>query len=296
MGLNFFRQAVEFQKKWIFLRKKIANFIQTNGTLVNEKWALFFKENDFFVGVSLDGPPFINDTIRHFKNGKGTFKSIQKGINLLKEAEVFNGVSCCVSSINFNLGKEILDFFVANGIKSIKFLRVKGIGFDGNNIPFSITQRQYAKFLLNVFKRWIEIDDPEIEIRDIKSIVNLLLGGDFRECVYMGRCDKFATVYSDGSIYGCDSLPKSPSFYFGNVNEDPLIIRKGENILRFSSLIDDRKKNLCSSCEWKKICRGGCLQDYSPDILDLNSKNLACSDLKFFFKETEKVLKRYDLI
>ena len=63
LGLNFYKKAVEFQKKYAN-GKTISNSLQTNGTLLTDEWFPFLAENNFLVGLSLDGPEEIHDEIR----------------------------------------------------------------------------------------------------------------------------------------------------------------------------------------------------------------------------------------
>ncbi|TOM13272.1 anaerobic sulfatase maturase, partial [Vibrio parahaemolyticus] len=55
IGIDFFEKAVEFQKQYAN-GKLIKNTIQTNGSKLNSDWCRFFRENNFLVGLSLDGP------------------------------------------------------------------------------------------------------------------------------------------------------------------------------------------------------------------------------------------------
>ena len=53
---NFFRKAVRYQKTYKPSDRVIINGIQTNATLLTEEWGRFLKEENFFAGISLDGP------------------------------------------------------------------------------------------------------------------------------------------------------------------------------------------------------------------------------------------------
>ncbi|MBZ0287481.1 MAG: radical SAM protein, partial [Anaerolineae bacterium] len=72
MGLDFFRQAVAYQQKWRKSGMRIHNALQTNGVTLNDEWCAFFQQNDFLIGVSLDGPQPLHDTYRVDKGGKPT--------------------------------------------------------------------------------------------------------------------------------------------------------------------------------------------------------------------------------
>ena len=56
LGLDFYRQVVEFQRKHAPPGKHIANDLQTNGLLLDDPWCAFLRQNNFLVGLSIDGP------------------------------------------------------------------------------------------------------------------------------------------------------------------------------------------------------------------------------------------------
>ena len=62
MGLDFFRRSVELANRYLLPGQRAAYTIQTNATSLDEEWATFFKENDFLVGVSIDGPRELHGT------------------------------------------------------------------------------------------------------------------------------------------------------------------------------------------------------------------------------------------
>jgi len=295
VGIDFYKKALVFQSEWIKKGCRIYNSVQTNGTMIDEKWANFLSQNGFGVGVSLDGPMGLHDQLRKTRQGKGSFQKVVKAIHLLKEKGIQPSVICCVSSINCRAPKEVFDSLVSLGFKKIKFLQVQGRNNRGELLPYSVNPAEYANFLLSIFKRWVELDDVKIEIREIKSIVNAMLGGNYRECVFAGECYKYLTIYPDGSIYGCDSLSNIDFLYFGNVAEGLKRVESSSNFVQFRRKLTDIEKG-CGFCKWFNICRGGCLQDYWPDIFYYGTKNFFCESLKKVFREIQEVLKHHKLI
>lgn len=87
LGINFFQKAIEFQKKYA-KGKTIENSFQTNGTLLTDEWCEFFHENNFLIGISIDGPEDLHDHYRTYADGKPTFHKVMEGINLLKNIVV----------------------------------------------------------------------------------------------------------------------------------------------------------------------------------------------------------------
>lgn len=294
-GLEFYRKIIKIQKNWKLKGKRVTNTLQTNATLITPEWVKFFAENDFFIGVSLDGPKEFHDQLRTYPNGKGSYDDVMKGINLLRQAKIFNGVICDISTVNYKFPKEIFNFFISSRIKKLKFTRVKSIGHCNNVSSLAISPAQYTDFMITIFDHWLDLDDPEIEIRDIQSVVNLILGGNRRECIYMGQCDQFVTVYSDGSIYGCDSFPKIDELYFGNIFEKPIKVRSSPHLLAFRKLLKERKK-FCQTCDWYFICQGGCAKDNYDQLTSIQPLDEICKNLQRYFKHISTKIQSYNLV
>lgn len=80
---KFLQKALELQQKY-GRGRQIDNCIQTNGTLLTDDWCRFFKENNFLVGISIDGPQEFHDEYRRNRQGLPSFYKVMKGIELLK--------------------------------------------------------------------------------------------------------------------------------------------------------------------------------------------------------------------
>ena len=159
----------------------------------------------------------------------------------------------------------------------------------------SVAPLDYSRFLLEILNRWITLDDESVKITEIESIIKAFLGQEVRNCMFMGECNKYFTIYPNGAVYGCDSLPQIEKFYFGNVMSGLDAIFTTDNFHNFCRINQNIRKK-CQKCKWFFICHGGCLQDYYPSYLDMGSKNLFCPGLQEIYKEIEKILKKYNLI
>jgi uncharacterized protein len=88
LGLAFFRKAVELQARYRKPGQRIENDLQTNGTLLDDEWAAFLKQNDFLVGLSCDGPKELHDLYRYTKGGADTHAKVVAAARLLQKHDV----------------------------------------------------------------------------------------------------------------------------------------------------------------------------------------------------------------
>jgi len=92
MGLAFYERAIHFQRKYARPGMRVENTMQTNGTLIDQDWARFFKRHNFLVGLSLDGPRELHDAYRVNKGGAGSFEDALRGWKLLNACGVETGL------------------------------------------------------------------------------------------------------------------------------------------------------------------------------------------------------------
>ncbi len=92
-----------------------------DGTLLNEEWCRFFKENNFLVGVSIDGPQEFHDEYRRTSTGKPTFRSVMKGIDLLNKYGVEWNALAVVNDFNADYPLDFYHFFKSIGCHYIQF-------------------------------------------------------------------------------------------------------------------------------------------------------------------------------
>jgi len=294
-GIDFYKKVIELQIPWAKRDVKIHNSIQTNGILIDKTWIEFLKKNYFSVSVSVDGPKELHDKVRVDLNGEGTFDKVMRGIRFLQSANLLSGVICCVSKTNHAYPKEIFDFFIKQNIKEIKFLQVQGRDESGNLLPDSVKPIEFANFLLEVMQLWLELDDTSVIIIEIESVIKAMLGQEIRDCMFLGECHKYFTIYPNGDVYGCDSLPKIEQLCFGNISDGLEKIAHSRHFNCLKKRMSEIQSN-CRDCRWFNICHGGCLQDYYPDFLNPETENLFCPGLKKIYKKIDQILREYGLL
>ena len=116
--LSFYKKAMELQKKYARGRT-IDNCIQTNGTMLTDEWCEFFRENNWLVGVSIDGPQEFHDEYRKNKMGKPSFVKVMQGINLLKKHGVEWNAMAVINDFNADYPLDFYHFFKTANISNL---------------------------------------------------------------------------------------------------------------------------------------------------------------------------------
>jgi len=262
MGIHFYEEVVELQKKFRRENQVIINSIATNGTLISQEWVDFFKANDFQVGVSLDGPPEVHNANRIFKSGQGSFEQMMRGIRLLKENGVEFGVLAVITKETVRLGaKRFLDFFIENGIFNIGILPQKPALNMGRTD--ALPRDEFEKFVIELFDYWYSLDDPRIEIRELDAILDRIFGAESKICIFGGDCrGKILAIAPNGDVYPCDEFMFDDRYKLGNVREqtfEEMLNPTNPKLIRIG--LEDLETKKSISCKYSKICNNGCPKD-----------------------------------
>ncbi len=155
-NINFYKKALELQRKYARGRQ-VDNCIQTNGTLLNDTWCKFFKENNFLVGISVDGPQHLHDKYRRTKDDRPSFHNVMKGIALLKKHGVDFNVMGVVNDYNVDYPLEFYNFFKEIDCRYIQFSPVVE-KVDGELASWNVPADKWGKFLIAIFDEWVKQD------------------------------------------------------------------------------------------------------------------------------------------
>lgn len=284
-GINFFKKVVTLQAKYAPKNTLISNAIQTNGILINEEWANFFKKFNFLVGVSIDGPEDINDKRRITGSGKGSFKLVMRGIDYLRKAKVNFNILTVLHEDNVTKPRELMEFYLEEGFTHVQFIpcmdfRAQDVNKRGQ---YHITPEQYADFMCEVFDIWYNDGNPKISVRFFDNLLLQHMNYQPEMCNLMEVCPKTIIFEQNGNAYPCDFYIHD-DFLLGNIKDVSLKdILQHENMNRFMN----KKPTLpekCKSCEFLHLCHGGC-----PRNRKLNNGEVDTD----YFCESYKTIYRY---
>lgn len=308
MGLDFYRKAVDLQKKYAG-GKKIENSFQTNGTRLDDDWCRFFKDNNFLVGISIDGEEHNHNHFRRTRSGRPTFARVMKGIEFLHKHDVeFNTLSV-VNSYNVHFAAETYRFLKKTGSGFIQFLPVVEFENEHNTpgnlrliapihqdrprvAPFSVPPAQYGKFLITIFDEWVRNDVARYYVQIFDAALANYAGENPGLCVFNDTCGDALVMEHNGDVYSCDHFVY-PEYFLGNILDTPLIeLVKSQSQFDFG--VDKRNKlpRYCLKCDLRYFCHGECPKhrflstpEGEPGL------NYLCEGYKLFFRHAEPYMK-----
>ncbi|HHW01310.1 MAG TPA: anaerobic sulfatase maturase [Thermoanaerobacterales bacterium] len=298
VGLKFYEKLLECQKKYNYKRIKINNALQTNGMLIDDEWAKFLANNNFLVGISLDGPKDINDANRVDPDGKGSFNAIMKTVDLFNKYGVeFNILSVVNAYVADHADKEY-NFFKKHDFRYLQFIPcLDPIDVKPGSFQHSLTPDKYAKFLKTLFNRWYNdvINGEQVSIRFFDNLVRIVMGYKPEACGMQGRCSCQFVVEADGSTYPCDFYV-TDEWYLGNIKDkDPDELKNseaGKKFIEVSKHIDPK----CRECKWFTLCRGGCRRYREPFVDGKPHLNFFCTSYMEFFEYSSERLYKLSML
>lgn len=298
LGLDYFKKIVEIQRKYRG-NKRIYNTIQTNATLLTADFAAFFKENNFLVGVSIDGPQDVHDKFRKDKGGNSTFLKVMRGVELLHRCAVDFNTLTTISKAGEGRGSEVYRFLKNIGSRYMQFMPVYEYVDSKNNIvspddeqsvlaSWSVSPIEYGKFMCDIFDCWVRNDVGSYFVNLFDSTLANYCGMNPGTCVYSETCGANAVMEHNGDIYPCDHFVY-PRYKLGNVKESSLReIVSSENATRFGI---DKRNSLpaqCLRCEYYFACHGECPKHrFAMSDKNESGLNSLCEGLYYFFSHVD---------
>ena len=154
--LSFYQRALELQRRY-GRGHHIDNCLQTNGTLLNDEWCRFFRDNHFLIGISIDGPEALHDAYRRTRGGQPTWHAVMRGIGLLQRHGVEWNAMATVNRINGDHPEAFYQFFRQIGCQYLQFTPV--IEREGSLMAdYSVTPEQWGRFTCGVYDQWVRSD------------------------------------------------------------------------------------------------------------------------------------------
>lgn len=298
-GLSFYEKVVSLQEKYKKPGLQIENTIQTNGVLIDEKWAEFFKKHDFLVGLSLDGPKKIHDRFRKDCQEKGTFDTVMHAVEILKKHEVDFNIVSVITGVSQEKASYLYKFYKRNHFPYIQFIpcmdekeRFAGEEKEEQQNEFSITPKGYGKFMCDLFDLWYEDfrQGERMDIRMFSNLAQMAAGYPPEECGMNGCCNCYFVVEGNGDIYPCDFYC-TDEWKLGRVGDSFQEMYVSSLATKFMERSKDLHKK-CQDCSYLKLCRGGCCRWREKRMNGEPGLHLLCEAYEIFFAHAEERIQR----
>ena len=284
MCLKFFQRAVELQKKYARPGLNVTNCLQTNGTLLDDDWGKFLNENNFLVGISIDGPQEMHDKFRFDKKRRPSFQKVMQGLEVLQRNKVEFNTLTVVQSDNGDHPHEIYNFLKASGSQFFQFIPI--VEKNESDVSFrSVGAEQFGKFLCGIFDEWTKQNDVgKIFVRDFDAVLGALYGGHPGLCVYAETCGDAVAIEHNGNLYSCDHFVNEKDF-LGNVNSKYIAdMLESPQQRKFGCDKRDGLPSYCKRCQYIELCNGACPKDRIIDSPDGEpGLNFLCAGFKMFY-------------
>lgn len=270
--ISFYKKVLKLQRQYAKGRN-ISNIIQTNGTLINDEWALFLKQNNFLIGVSIDGPKELHDHYRLNPQSQGSWDRVIRGIKCLQKYNVEWNAMAVVNDVIAEHPLEFYNFFKSINCHYIQFTpiveriikhedgRHLANPLDGEEpklATFSVTAKQWGDFLCTIFDEWVRKDVGTYFIQIFDSTLANWVGEKPSVCTMAKNCGHAAVMEHNGDFYSCDHFV-FPEYRLGNLNTESILqMMKSERQLKFGRAKSDSLPLKCQECEWLFACNGEC--------------------------------------
>ena len=316
MGLDFFKRSVILANRYKRPDQHLSHSLQTNGIILNDTWCAFFKEHDFLIGLSIDGPSTLHNTFRVDKGGQGSYEQARRAWDLLQKHNVDVNILCAVHSANATHPLEVYRFFRdeldARFIQFIPIVEQKSPGtrfqmengFQGKRIHSarkgalvskrSVEPMQFGFFMIAIFDEWVQRDIGSVFVQLFDSALASWCGLPANVCLFRETCGLSLVLEHNGDLYSCDHFV-DPLHCLGNILEKPLSeLVNCSAQHQFGMEKRDRLPETCRRCEVYFACHGECPRNRfmkapseEPDHL-----NYLCAGYHSFFRHVDQPMRR----
>src|ERR1019366_6320534 len=310
LGVGYFRKVVELQARYAN-GKTIGNSIQTNGTLLDDEWCKFFRENRFLVGSSIDGPRDLHEKYRVDKLQRSTFDKVMAGVELLKRHAVEFNTLTVVHHESARRPLDVYRFLKEIGSTYIQFIplveRSTGAGLAGPPLlspsadesaiaasvtPWSVDANDYGNFLVEIFQEWVRHDVGWIFVQVFETALSNWMGLGSTLCIFAETCGRALALEHNGDVYSCDHYVY-PSYKLGNLLDQEIsVLADLPSQQSFGNAKRDSLPDYCRQCEVRFACNGECPRNrflVTPD--GQPGLNYLCAGYLHFFRTIDPTMK-----
>lgn len=285
MGSAFFQRIIELQKKHARPGARIANGLQTNGTLLNATFAGVLSRGDFLVGISIDGPEEIHDVYRRTVSGRGTHRDVLRGLEALRGNKVEYNVLTLVTRANVDKPREVYRYLRDLGVDYHQYIPCVEFEEDGSPRAYSIHGEEWGHFLNGIFDEWIADDIRRVSVRNFDAVLSMIVHNAPAICTTGTHCRQYFVVEHNGDVYPCDFFVQ-PEKRLGNVMSDRFEQMWRSPIYRTFGRAKKQWNSACSDCQFLRYCAGDCPKNRYANGEDPRQLSVLCDGWRAFYDHT----------
>lgn len=255
--LSFYKKVIKLEEQYSRGRN-IDNCIQTNGTLLTDEWCQFLHDNNWLVGISIDGPKEFHDKYRRNRQGGPSFDKVMNGIRLLNKYNVEWNAMSVINNDNIEYPLEFYHFFKDIDCHYIQFTPIVERNKNGDITQESITPDKWGNFLCKIFDEWVRNDVGEYYIQLFDATLANWVGVAPGICSMAKNCGHAGIIEFNGDIYSCDHFVY-PEYKLGNINNKSLVeMMYSKQQKEFGLSKSASLPNKCKKCKYLFACNGEC--------------------------------------
>jgi uncharacterized protein len=243
--------------------KRVRASLTTNGTLLTQDVLDVLRDYSVSTTVSLDGPKKVNDVIRVYRDGRGSYDDAVAGRRLLmsQKGAKFSGSILVLTSKTIGSLKETIDEYVRLGNESIHLKPVTKLGFGKSHWDdLGITFEEYWAAYVNSIEYMLSLQSSGIVIKELQMVFALQMLMNKKKPAFVDFRNPCGLVHGvlnydiDGKIYACHEGKRRQEFRIGTVLDDPveLLLSDEANDIASASILDKHQE--CRSCAYLPFC------------------------------------------
>ncbi|MCC6314269.1 MAG: anaerobic sulfatase maturase [Thermomicrobiales bacterium] len=318
MGVDFFERAVRLAERYRRPGQRVAHTIQTNGTLLDDAWGAFFKQHEFLVGLSVDGPQELHDAYRVDRRGQGSFDRVRRGWDTLVKHEVDANILCTVHAANGDhplavyryfrdeLNAQFLQFIPIVERATETVLRLADAGWGGRRgsprplytqsgdlvTERSVRPEQFGHFLIAIFDEWVRHDVGRVFVQHFDAALANWCGLPAGVCIFQETCGAALALEHTGDVYSCDHYVE-PDYNLGNIRETHLVdLLVSPRQVEFGLHKRDALPAYCRACPVRFACHGECPRNRFLTTPDGEpGLNYLCAGYRRFFEHIDQPMR-----
>lgn len=256
MNWDVVKRLVEYGRSQEKIHNKKFRFtLTTNGVLLNDEVMEFCNKEMSNVVLSLDGRKVVNDQMRPFRNGKGSYDLIvpkfQKFADSRKQTNYY--VRGTFTRDNLDFSQDVIHF-ADLGFKQMSIEPVVGLPEE----PYAIREEDLPTIMEEYDKLAVEYIKRKKEGRGF-NFFHFMIDLEQGPCVAKrlsgcGSGTEYLAVTPWGDFYPCHQFVGQEEFLLGNV-DDGITNEACRNEFKLCNVYAKEK---CQNCFAKFYCSGGC--------------------------------------